>query len=1488
MELGKVGIVLFGVILCLPCCAGESNAAEKPKCYESHENDGTCTDPCSSNPCKPGPKKCKREEGTSDGYKCVCPKDTLGKECEFPGPCVSTPCQHKGECIQVGDAGMYRCDCTKTKFIGYFCEFKDPCLSRACQNGGTCNSDPDTGGYTCECKPGFIGPACGDKDKCFNNPGICSGHGLCTSDPSQRVLCICDDGYKGESCEIHVQNCTNNPCKPGKCSMDGSKVKCSCGDYYSGEYCEHKVTCSDNPCENGGLCKTVDDSYSCSCQAGYSGVRCEIIEFPCGKDINTDFIAKECNQYHQFYSLDENKKEKCYCRPGYTGENCEDTVANCEGVTCMNGGSCVKREKEKVACSCVDGFTGLNCEYEENKIVQPPEKSFFCPVVQSINERAGCKKCIANTANCIGCCKKKASMCEANCDRLDQFCKSCKPGTSNFNQCKSIVDKCTEKKLKSCKEACGKEDCIKECDRINAEMPDDGSVCPSVYNCPTHPKEFETTSSDGIVTGYQCRARKYPNGRIECVYNRVQAEKDDYHSYIMFPRIHFAGKVQIDSATLNNVFDNFNTKTFSSINEKISQENWNPYGSSDFRLVDVKVMRVCHKDDLCMYLPHNDQLIGTAVTDQANGKVSSKIVDLDVEVQGRVSEIYGMSMDVGGYFKGDMQRASFQSLWYKMIDERDDDFGEGSRFQSVLTNVQFTSKTPESKIIQHFEEKIGPNRQLSICFNIDLMGEHPASNYSYARIVGSIGLAGEKAPHFFNHGRLLRRLSATRELSYAPLTVSEDESVVYIDLGNTLAISRNGHILKSVGDLALGVFAGSDGTGVDTPNCLDKITWISRVYYKEYGGYLYTSGINVVDIPKPLKKKLDKQFVLAKIDEKGACTTIFLAENKEGINVRSKSHFVFRAQYNEVIYGSLFFTRFGKTPTMERENNAINLKLEKADSIIRDHPEGPDQPFGLFQDANDPGIYNYYFYAMNNPNNIRKIIDGQIYALQYTYNGYPLNPDRDEAMNTAICIHVYDEFDPPDRPTWLTDIYPIFHLYDNLFPVMRSFINLADYDSVVEKKCHVITAMSLNFHDPQFMPVTRDLSPPKTEMILKWLDDDKPELGQSHQTHLKKQRLIDMLQTALQLEHSTIPIYLNGYLSIKPFQNQEVKTMLHQIIVDEMFHFAQVANIINGLGGRPYILGDTFIPAFPTHLPGGCRPDMIASIDKISMEQVRDVYMEIEEPSYVEKENELVALINKISKANLQPQGEGNSATPPDPGKCKEALALFPPPSKELTKTSHDTIGDLYMSIVYILGEIAICGRKQIFTGTTKQQEWPKKNLLRKVTNYEDALRAIKAIVDQGEGASAYSPLQQNVDSSELAHYFKFSSIYHGKGLATFNVTYEKIFNNNKKESHENYAYVGDKIPFFQNGVWPVVKNPRMSKYKPNSQAYKNAEAFNHIYNTLLETMQSVFDGNVDRFDDTFGLMKSLIVYGNRVVQTPIDENGDPNEGPNAGPTYNN
>src|SRR5216684_2218976 len=64
---------------------------------------------------------------------------------------------------------------------------------------------------------------------------------------------------------------------------------------------------------------------------------------------------------------------------------------------------------------------------------------------------------------------------------------------------------------------------------------------------------------------------------------------------------------------------------------------------------------------------------------------------------------------------------------------------------------------------------------------------------------------------------------------------------------------------------------------------------------------------------------------------------------------------------------------------------------------------------------------------------------------------------------------------------------------------MQGFVKLGDYDSVVANKARVQTVFSLPEDDPRYMPVTRDLSPAKRQMILNWLvttgNAGKPNLG---------------------------------------------------------------------------------------------------------------------------------------------------------------------------------------------------------------------------------------------------------------------------------------------------------------------------------------------------------------------------------------------------------
>ncbi len=133
------------------------------------------------------------------------------------------------------------------------------------------------------------------------------------------------------------------------------------------------------------------------------------------------------------------------------------------------------------------------------------------------------------------------------------------------------------------------------------------------------------------------------------------------------------------------------------------------------------------------------------------------------------------------------------------------------------------------------------------------------------------------------------------------------------------------------------------------------------------------------------------------------------------------------------------------------------------------------------------------------PGNPRDYIDGQLYGLGYALaqlpSGYVSNPWN------FISLLVWNAVDIPDQPTWHRDIQPIMTQYGNLYPIMsRHLVDLGDYDSVVEHLAILDLAFSLPIEDPNYMPVTRDLSRAKQEMLLKWLRtpgaDGKPLKGE--------------------------------------------------------------------------------------------------------------------------------------------------------------------------------------------------------------------------------------------------------------------------------------------------------------------------------------------------------------------------------------------------------
>ena len=155
------------------------------------------------------------------------------------------------------------------------------------------------------------------------------------------------------------------------------------------------------------------------------------------------------------------------------------------------------------------------------------------------------------------------------------------------------------------------------------------------------------------------------------------------------------------------------------------------------------------------------------------------------------------------------------------------------------------------------------------------------------------------------------------------------------------------------------------------------------------------------------------------------------------------------------------------------------------------------------------------------------------------------------------------------------------------------------------------------------------------------------------------------LQTALEIEHATIPPYMTALATLKPGINDDIRHRLREVFIQEMFHLTLVANILNAVGGKPTLNDPGFIPGYPSALPGGLHPKLIVPIKKFTLSLVRDVFSMIEQP---EKEVETSGSFKHIfrfvrgikdrlghcqrSEAGVICELEGNTMTQMNPSRC--------------------------------------------------------------------------------------------------------------------------------------------------------------------------------------------------------------------------------------------
>ncbi|XP_077870438.1 uncharacterized protein LOC144364033 [Saccoglossus kowalevskii] len=753
------------------------------------------------------------------------------------------------------------------------------------------------------------------------------------------------------------------------------------------------------------------------------------------------------------------------------------------------------------------------------------------------------------------------------------------------------------------------------------------------------------------------------------------------------------------------------------------------------------------------------------------------------------------------------------------------------------------------------------------------MGNTDFGNFTQGRITGTIGVAGPAEPfHSLRHRELRTHDIPTLKASFR---VFPKRRQILLDVGNSLIHTFGVPDVAINKRLQVAYPLIMNSTSYD---CTTNVTVLGYIPYERDQWYRLSAGI--VQIPtygKLSREQIghvqERPLLIRRIDpETNECINIGLQEAFHGTTIGIMGDTLFRINPEESFQVIVFASRFGEP----LENLQVTIKPGTKSRYATDCG-GTSYPFNepdtavnyTHSNVTDTTGIAIFEFNSSDPGSPRPI-DGQmyIYDVENEFNGITLN--------IRVRILLYSLYKvSKGGPTWNQDIYPIFQMYANMFPCMADIINLASYEDVTKKTEMLKTTMSLPITDPSYMPATRDLSRSKQEAILKWLD--KPKRGSPPLATLEE--LHGYLQTALELELSTIPPYLSAFFSLHKGYNSDVINILKRVVMEEMLHMTLVANILSSICGSPSLNNSAVIPRYPTTMPGNVHPDLTISLQKFSLGLVEDVFLKIEEPD------------DSLPLTFRQTVLYTNEST-------EDAEYLHP---------NYNTIGQFYYQNVWKSLKYLDSTKDDLFACADANKQVTEKHWYSHVVdkpfavmNLSDAWRAIQLITEQGEGSS---PTQPYDSQGELSHYYRFMEIVMGYKLVLHEPTMEKFVKEDMGDTcHHSYSknvnkrstcrdddcqriesikkcdvpfyFTGERVPFYENEVWPTVTNPSSAMYNVDSRVRYVSDRFNQEYSNLLRCLHETFNGKQDYIIGCMSMMSYLLQLGKELVKMPIDLNG--------------
>jgi hypothetical protein len=342
-----------------------------------------------------------------------------------------------------------------------------------------------------------------------------------------------------------------------------------------------------------------------------------------------------------------------------------------------------------------------------------------------------------------------------------------------------------------------------------------------------------------------------------------------------------------------------------------------------------------------------------------------------------------------------------------------------------------------------------------------------------------------------------------------------------------------------------------------------------------------------------------------------------------------------------------------------------------------------------------------------------------------------------------------------------------------------------------------------------------------------------------------------LLQTAIELEHSTIPPYLCAYFTLKLGTNQEVADIIRSVVAQEMLHMSIAANTLIAIGGAPLINDPCFVPTYPGRLPFGIA-GVDVHLERCSIDLVCSTFMQIEAPEYP------IPIKDLVATAALN--GDMASIT----------IGQF----YEVVKTFITFLGD------------------GIFDKTRFGQEmvdntWFPPDQLFRIVDAKSACDAIDIIVKQGEGTPERPDLASRHEwtayvhgeittkpappspavgdqptpldpEGEPAHYYRFEEIVRGRKLVR------------DPRAYNNFAFTGPVVALDPANVWNMERDPDPNKLPDGSRARRLSVMFAYSYTMLLGMLHETFNGRPAAIAGAIGQMYELRLLAQEVLSTPV------------------